>query len=400
MSWEELIQQVVETSDEINTLDFRTSATAIRRQFENNVSVGNFKLRDATPQECKLFSSQAADQSVERVIEENLRAIEENFDNVPILFESAKNILQYCEEGENNKLLEALVEKHESLLTNIQDTQVILSKTQAESDACSEETNSSGPDIAALKRQVEQEQQDLDSLNQILVNYEEQKLSLDGSIEEKKKASNTMKQLAKDLEELTIEENNDLELIERLKLELQQKQQQLEQLEEEEEAMKSNKTSKRSVLGDMLETQFDELQKMVKASMSSNGGENVEASMGETLETLTGLIGQCENAEINKMTADVLNDIQDKLIFLMANFQPQDQELICSMPATAQTQTAAKVLRTIKENRGEISVNLLKEQVAAEGIPQGQVLQCIYMLVANSLIEIDRTKKENPVRLR
>ncbi|KAK9703945.1 hypothetical protein K7432_010476 [Basidiobolus ranarum] len=381
---------------EINALEFRTSATAIRRQFENNVSVGNFNVRDAVPQECKLFSRVDAEQSVERLIEENLRRIEENFDNIPVLLDCAKNILHFCEDDESNELLEALSDKHDTLNKDIQEAEEKLSWIQPE-----DETNRGmNLDVSDLNKQIEGEQQDLDTLKKIFNNRKEQKESLESSIEEKKKASNAIKQLADELEEMTIEENNELNLIEELKLELERKQLQLEQLVEEEKVMQPKQVVKKSGLCYTLESQFEELQKLVIGSKSSNGSESVEPSMNETLQTLTDIINKCESAEMNKMTTDVLNNIQDRLIFLIANFQENDNNLVCSMPPTPQTQTAAIVLRTIKENNGEISSNLLKEKVAAEGIPQGQVLQCIYMLVANSLIEIDRTTKENPVRLK
>jgi hypothetical protein len=70
---------------------------------------------------------------------------------------------------------------------------------------------------------------------------------------------------------------------------------------------------------------------------------------------------------------------------------------------SGETIMAALVLQTLHANEGQLSFMQLKEQVLHHALDQQcdaqQAIRAVYTLVANALVDIDRSTRDNMVRL-
>ncbi|RKP04421.1 hypothetical protein THASP1DRAFT_33813 [Thamnocephalis sphaerospora] len=198
-----------------------------------------------------------------------------------------------------------------------------------------------------------------------------------------------------------------VEMIESLQEQIAEKQRALAQLDAEEDAQTP------MLWTDKLEAPLSSLRQLeqLKLAMKRAKG-NVHAATSSSEEEHTELhatLGQLLDETERRLNYDTDNElareVSDVLVDAMAtggNGRP-DASTLDGTAVPRETIVAALVLQTLRAHGGEMPFTQLKEVVSLHAIDQQcdtqAAVRAVYTLVANTLVDIDRSTRDNMVRL-
>ncbi|CAO3673871.1 unnamed protein product [Umbelopsis ramanniana] len=404
-------------------------------------------VRDAESYECKLFSLGGNEQAVARISAEySAPAGTGHRQTLERLLSAANTLNQICDNPSGTRdRIQELAQKHEELQLNI--NYLESSRTKNDKEILALQRSQSQPKKAAsykdedenavhLQHDIAEHEATIGRLQRVLKNKDTAINQLSDNVTEQLELQshfNDMDSMMDELDDMSFEytdvseeELNNMSSEERELWQLRKNvNAKKAELEKTEEALKSfSKQSKESSPSQDMDIthisastdvydKLTEVWEKAKASIRSTTPSVAEDMQNDVISlterigsTLQDVIDNLQLVQSYDSHITILGDVNQTLINTVVD-RARSKTYTSSAQPTSQAALSAMVLRTIRDYQIEhdkgIPLAQLKSSISSFATSlncgETQGTQSIYMLVANSLITIDRNEKGSPVKI-
>ncbi|KAI9599217.1 hypothetical protein BDF19DRAFT_419514 [Syncephalis fuscata] len=413
--WSELLDSIVQASGRVAAVDLsgkRTTNHSTNWNAAGSRIAGQHERALFTDEQGNVISGDPSKAAIyNQITQLKSKTPSENEQNIHKLFDAVLALMEVCYSAEAQELLDEMKKRYESVFNDIQGLENKLEQREREEEnrKRKSEVIEDEDESGQIQATIEKEQKDIKELEREISKYKKKMESIDATIAQLQEVNEQAE--AAEVAAASIDNQTSniatVEMIDEMKAAIKKQEQALAKLDEEEEAMAEETDSWiDSVSAPLASTKA--LEKLRLAVKRAKGSITSEASMDiskntSVKEQLDSITAETEQCLLLNTDTELARNISEWLVDRVASGDVKMPATSGSAALSGETIMAALVLQTLQSNQGELSFIQLKEQVLHHALDQQcdaqQAVRAVYTLVANALVDIDRSTRDNTVRL-